>query len=103
MRQWAYEIVYGTMEQKQYSDRLFHKIVKKKGDFSAQEKRFLKRLSYGTIERCVELDAILAHFSKVPPIPTPITIGGHALGPAASTVSKIAFFTPSIPSAGFSI
>ena len=66
MRQWAYEIVYGTMEQKRYSDRLFHKIVKEKSNFSAQEKRFLKRLSYGTIERCVELDAILAHFSKVP-------------------------------------
>ena len=66
MRQWAYEIVYGTMEKKQYSDRLFHEIVKKGNPFSAQEKRFLKRLSYGTIERCVEMDAILAHFSKVP-------------------------------------
>ena len=66
MRQWAYEIVSGTLEQKRYSDRLFHKIVKEKSNFSAQEKRFLKRLSYGTIERCVELDAILAHFSKVP-------------------------------------
>lgn len=66
MRQWAYEIVYGTMERNQHSDRLFHKIVGENHHFPAQEKRFLKRLSYGTIERCVELDAILEQFSKLP-------------------------------------
>ena len=44
-----------------------------------------------------------AHFSNVPPIPTPITIGGHALGPASFTAVSIASFTPSMPSAGFNI
>ena len=44
-----------------------------------------------------------AHFSNVPPIPTPTTIGGHAFGPASFTAVSIAFFTPSIPSAGFNI
>ena len=44
-----------------------------------------------------------AHFSNVPPIPTPTTIGGHALGPASFTAVNIAFFTPSMPSAGFNI
>mgnify|MGYP003056818042 CR=1 FL=1 len=47
--------------------------------------------------------AINAHFSKVPPMPTPTTIGGHAFGPASFTAVRIAFFTPSIPSAGLSI
>ena len=40
-------------------------------------------------------------FSNVPPIPTPTTIGGQALGPASFTAVSIASFTPSIPSAGF--
>lgn len=44
-----------------------------------------------------------AHFSNVPPIPTHTTIGGHALGPASFTAVNIAFFTPSMPSAGFNI
>ena len=47
--------------------------------------------------------ARIALFSNVPPIPTPITIGGQAFGPASFTAVKIAFFTPSIPSAGFNI
>lgn len=66
MRQHAYEIVYGTMEKKGHSDRLFHRIVGTEKNLSGQEKRFLKRLSYGTIERCVELDAVLAQVSKLP-------------------------------------
>ncbi len=66
MRKWAYEIVYGTMEKKQYSDRMFHEIIEKRSMFSSREKRFLKRLSYGTIERCVELDAVLSQYSKLP-------------------------------------
>ena len=44
-----------------------------------------------------------AHFSNVPPMPTPTTTGGHALGPARRTVSKISLLTPSMPSAGFNI
>ena len=44
-----------------------------------------------------------AHLSNVPPIPTPTTIGGHGLGPAVLTVSRINFFTPSIQYDGVSI
>lgn len=66
MRQQAYEIVYGTMEKEGYSDRLFHRMVASQRNLSGQEKRFLKRLSYGTIERCVELDARLSAFSSHP-------------------------------------
>ena len=66
MRQRAYEIVYGTMEKKGHSDRLFHRIVETEKNLSGQEKRFLKRLAYGTIERCVELDAVLSQVSRLP-------------------------------------
>lgn len=66
MRQQAYEIVYGTMEQRKYSDRLFHLFLEMHNNLSGQDKRFLKRLSYGTIERCVELDARLAQVSRMP-------------------------------------
>ena len=47
--------------------------------------------------------ASIAHFSNVPPIQTPTTIGGHALAPAFFTAVNTASFTPSIPSAGFNI
>ena len=47
--------------------------------------------------------AIWAHLSTVPPIPTPITIGGHGLGPASETVSIMNFLIPSNPSDGFNI
>lgn len=66
MRQQAYHIVYGTMEEQGHSDRLFHQVLGKEPHRSGQEKRFLKRLSYGTIERCVELDAILSRYANIP-------------------------------------
>jgi len=44
-----------------------------------------------------------AQYSKFPPMPTPTVKGGQALGPASFTVSSINFFTPSQPSAGFSM
>lgn len=65
MRQLAYEIVYGTMEQERYSDKLFHHILKREKKLTGREKRFLKRLSYGTIERCIELDARLSQVSSL--------------------------------------
>lgn len=66
MRQLAYDIVYGTMEEQEHSDRLFHQVLAREPHRSVQEKRFLKRLSYGTIERCVELDAVLSKFADIP-------------------------------------
>ena len=50
--------------------------------------------------------AFLASFmakSDVPPMPTPTIIGGHGLPPAAITVSKTNFLTPSTPSPGNAI
>ena len=53
MRLQAYEVVYQTMEKGEHSDSVFHRIVEQ-NDFLTRDKRFLKRLSYGTIERSVE-------------------------------------------------
>ena len=63
MRLQAYEVVYQTMEKGEHSDSVFHRIVEQ-NDFLTRDKRFLKRLSYGTIERSVELDAILNQFAE---------------------------------------
>lgn len=57
MRQKAYEIVYGVLEQDKHSDELFHSIVAKESITDSRDKRFLKRLAYGTIERAIESDA----------------------------------------------
>ena len=48
----------------------------------------------GLVRACF---AIIAAFSKVPPTPTPTTIGGQAFGPASLTAVSIASLTPSIP------
>ena len=64
MRLQAYEVVYQTMEKGEHSDSVFHRIVEQ-NDFLTRDKRFLKRLSYGTIGRSVELDAILNQFAKI--------------------------------------
>lgn len=66
MRQHAYDIVYGTLEEQEHSDRLFHQALGREPHRTGQEKRFLKRLSYGTIERCVELDAVLSRYADIP-------------------------------------
>ena len=66
MRELAYDIVYGTMEQGGHSDALFHRTLEKRRELSPPQKNYLKRLSYGTIERCIELDAILNQFATTP-------------------------------------
>ena len=71
MRTIAFDIVYGVMEQGKHSDELFHtRSAAGRGSFgtpfSAQEKKFLHRLSYGTIERALFLDAAIGCFSKLP-------------------------------------
>lgn len=65
MRELAYDIVCGTLEGEGHSDELLHTVFRKYTDLSPQQKRFLKNLSYGTIERCIELDAILNQYSRV--------------------------------------
>ena len=44
-----------------------------------------------------------AALSKVPPTPTPTTMGGQGLGPASSTTCNTKSLTPCKPSEGFSI
>lgn len=66
MRELAYTIVYGTMELDGHSDSLFHKIIKSKQELTNKEKNFVKRLAFGTIERCVELDIRLDQISRIP-------------------------------------
>lgn len=65
MRELAYEIVFGTLEKGMYSDTLLHSIQAREKMLSVQQKSYLKRLSYGAIERSIEMDSILNQFSKV--------------------------------------
>ncbi len=65
MRKLAFDIVYGTMEQEQYADALFHRSMEKHNTLTTQQKSFVKRLAYGTIERSIEADEIIKRFSKV--------------------------------------
>lgn len=71
MRTRAFEIVYGTLERGGHSDELFlmmaGDIADRHGaDEAVQKKRFLRRLSFGTIERAVECDAIVQLFARMP-------------------------------------
>lgn len=65
MRELAYEIVCGTMEEDGHSDELLHRCLEKNKDLSDPQKKNLKHLSYGTIEHCIELDAILNQYAKI--------------------------------------
>ena len=65
MREFAYRIVCGTLEEDGHSDELLHAVYAGHPELTPQQKRFLKNLSYGTIERCIELDALLNQYSSV--------------------------------------
>lgn len=71
MRTIAFDMVYGVMEQGGHSDERFHALAEQGWEtvgraFTRQEKSFLRRLSYGTIERALFLDAVIDSFSKIP-------------------------------------
>ena len=83
MRQYAYDIVYQTLEKGGHSDECYHRILEKKPDFLTNEKSFLKRLSFGTIERAIELDACLDAVSKMPV---------KKLNPQVRTVLRMALY-----------
>lgn len=83
MRTKAYEIVYGVMEKQRHSDVIFHKILDSDVRMELQNKKFIKRLAYGTIERAVEIDAYIRHFSK-------LTV--RRLSPSVRTVLRMAFY-----------
>lgn len=64
MRELAYEIVFGTLENGQHSDALLHAVQEREKSLTVRQKSYLKRLAYGTVERGIEMDAILNQFSK---------------------------------------
>lgn len=68
MREAIFEIVYGTMEKEGHSDELFHRVVGADAarQWSPQEKRFIRRVSYGSIERAGASDRVIDLFSKTP-------------------------------------
>lgn len=65
MRELAYDIICRTLEGEGHSDELLHSAFHRYPELPSGQKRFLKNLSYGTIERCIELDAILNRYSRV--------------------------------------
>lgn len=83
MRRKAYRIVYEVMEQQKHSDVIFHTMLESDPSLEGKDKRFIKRLSYGTIERVVELDAYIRHFSK-------LTV--RQLTPSVRTVLRMAVY-----------
>lgn len=94
MRRKAYEIVYGVLEKQKHSDIMFHNILDETSKMQLQDKKFIKRLAYGTVERAVESDAYIRHFSQLPI---------RRLSPSVRTVLRMAlyeiFYMDTIPEA----
>lgn len=55
-----------TEGRREYSNKLVKSVLDKYDYLDAKEKAFIKRLSEGTLERQLELDYYLNHFSKLP-------------------------------------
>lgn len=66
MRQYAYEIVINTLEKGGHSDECFHRVIKENPNLDTRQKSFIKRLSFGTVERAIELDTYLDTVSHIP-------------------------------------
>lgn len=70
MRRAVFDIVYQTIEKNGHSDEWFHRVAEQ--DFvrawNGQEKGFIRRASYGTIERAAASDRVIDHFSKTPAV-----------------------------------
>lgn len=82
MREAAYEIVYGTMEEGRHSDELFHRCLADR-EWTVPQKRNLKNLAFGTIERCIEIDALLNQAAR---------IRVHQMEPSVRTVLRMALY-----------
>lgn len=54
------------LEKKQYSHYVIKQVLDKYGYLDKQERSFVKRVTEGTIERCIELDYIVDAYSKLP-------------------------------------
>ncbi|MCI8363638.1 MAG: 16S rRNA (cytosine(967)-C(5))-methyltransferase RsmB [Eubacterium sp.] len=68
MRRAVFDIVYGTLEQNGHSDEWFHRVAEQDSARGRnwQEKGFIRRASYGTIEQAAASDRVIDLFSKTP-------------------------------------
>ena len=64
-RETAYHLLYNCRHSGAYSNIAFDSYISK-GALSDDEKRFAAALAYGTLERLVTLDRIIAERSKIP-------------------------------------
>ncbi len=66
MRKAVFDIVFETLEREGHSDEVFQRMMTNGIVYTKQEKNFLRRASYGVIERVIQLDRVLDSFSKTP-------------------------------------
>lgn len=65
-REIVLDCVMEILEKKQYSHYVMKQVLDKYGYLDKQERSFMKRVTEGTVERCLEMDYIIDSFSKVP-------------------------------------
>ncbi len=62
----ALDVIIRTMEKNEFFDKAIHDVLDKNWFLDKRDRSFLTRLSKGTVERCIEMDYIISHFSKLP-------------------------------------
>lgn len=65
-REIVLDCIMEILEKKQYSHYVMKQVLDKYGYLDKQERSFIKRVTEGTVERCLEMDYIINSFSKVP-------------------------------------
>lgn len=65
-RELALDMLLEITSKGAYSHKVISAVLEKYNYMSGQEKAFLKRVTEGTLERMIQLDYIIDHFSKVP-------------------------------------
>ena len=66
VREAVLDILLELSEKNEYSSILIAAVLNKYNYLDSREKAFIKRVSEGTIERCIQIDYVLDMFSKVP-------------------------------------
>lgn len=64
-REIVLDCIIEILEKKQYSHQVIKQVLDKYGYLDKRDRSFIKRLTEGTIERCLELDHVLNLYSKV--------------------------------------
>ena len=65
-REIVLDCIIEILEKKQYSHQVIKQALDKYGYLDKRDRSFIKRVTEGTIERCMELDHVLNLYSKVP-------------------------------------